>query len=98
MLCGVHEGLLHEALSYHNELTESKSFCEWIAERLNCGDEITSFWTSMLRYLHAYVGMYISIRSGNFGLRNACLSILTELFLHIHMMNMRNWHVKLLMM
>ena len=80
MLCGVHEGLLHEALSYHNGLTESKSFCEWIAERLNCGDEITSFWTSMLRYLHAYVGIYISIRSGNFGLRNACLSILTELF------------------
>ena len=80
MLCAVHEGLLHEALSTYNTITERSSFCEWIDENIKCDDEITQFWASMFRYLHAYVGMYISIRSGNFGFRNACLPKLTELF------------------
>ena len=80
VLCGVHEGLLHEALLAYNGITSRTSFWEWIDESIKCDDEVTHFWASMLRYLHAYVGMYISIRSGNFSLRNACLPILTELF------------------
>ena len=43
-------------------------------------DEISKFLAMTLRYLNAYIGYYLAIRSGNFVLRNACLSVLTELF------------------
>ena len=43
-------------------------------------DEVRCFWSQILIYLHAYVGFYFVIRSGNWLLRNSCLKILTELF------------------
>ena len=43
-------------------------------------DELSSFWAQMLIYLHAYVGFYFAVRSGNWFLRNSCLKVISELY------------------
>ena len=43
-------------------------------------DEVSRFWSKLLPFLNAYVGYYISIRSGNWLLRNACLRAVAPLF------------------
>ena len=61
---------------------KNKDFWEWLNKlsSSNGGDQICSFWSQMLIYLHAYVGFFVAIRSGNWLLRNSCLEVLTELF------------------
>ena len=42
-------------------------------------DELSSFWAQMLIDLHAYVGFYFAVRSGNWFLRNSCPKVISEL-------------------
>ena len=58
----------------------AEAFWTWVQELPDANDQVACFWSKMLVYLHAYVGFYFSIRSGNWSLRNSCLKILNELF------------------
>ena len=42
--------------------------------------KVCRFWSQMTIYIHAYVGFYIAVRSGNWELRNLSLRVLGELF------------------
>ena len=77
MLTAVHEALLHEAMSTQS-IFSADELQSWIST--DNADEMSRFWTQTLYFLNAYVGYYLSIRTGNFALRNACLVPLAELF------------------
>ena len=42
--------------------------------------EVCRFWLQMMIYIHAYIGFYFAVRSGNWELRNSSLRVLAELF------------------
>ena len=94
ILTGLHESLLNESMVTHANTGSESDYLSWFHQQLECEDEIGKFWNLVLRYLHAYTGFYVSIRSGNFNFRNACLPILTELFLHTLMISMKNLLVR----
>ena len=68
---------LHEAMSTQS-IFSADELQSWIST--DNADEMSRFWTQTLYFLNAYVGYYLSIRTGNFALRNACLVPLAELF------------------
>ena len=84
ILLATYEALMKSAVEEYRIVDENKNkdFWEWLNQlsSSNGGDQICSFWSQMLIYLHAYVGFFFAIRSGNWLLRNSCLKVLTELF------------------
>ncbi len=81
MLSSLHECLLYEAVS-EMEKCDITNIDDWISKKMAVDnlDEVSRFWAQTLRYLNAYTGYFMAIRSGNFNLRNAYLPVLTELF------------------
>ena len=77
IISGIHESLLRVALSQTmgNPLQIENLVLSLKSDKNN--DEISRFWSSTFEYVHAYMGYYFSIRSGNWNLRNACLPKLT---------------------
>ena len=55
------------------------SWVESVSTAVN-SDEVSRFWARFLFVLNGYVGLYFSIRSGNWFLRNSCLKLLSPLF------------------
>ncbi len=72
---------LHNAMA-SDDWKNFNNLDEWIAAQNNGVNEVRIFWANMLQYLTVYVGYYFAIRSGNFGLRNACLPFIV-IFLHM---------------
>ena len=68
-----------EYIGVHKD--KNVDFWTWV-KNLSSGneDQVCCFWSQMLSYLHAYVGFFFAIRSGNWLLHNSCLKVLTELF------------------
>ena len=58
------------------------SFWTWLKTYSECypQNELSSFWSQILIYLHAYIGFYFAVRSGNWFLRNSCLRVISELY------------------
>jgi len=81
MLLASHEALLKDLIGLWQETSQEtfEIFLKSLMADSNA-DEISRFWANSLDYLNAYLGYYISIRSGNWNLRNACLPKLSELF------------------
>ncbi len=79
MLSAIYENLLIQA---KNECPEHIQLKQWIDEKTrdSSGDEICNFWIKYLNLLFPYMGYHFAIRSGNFSLRNYCLSKLGHLF------------------
>ena len=83
VLAASHEAILRSAVDEFLLLDKgdtAEAFWTWVQELPGSNDQVACFWSKMLVYLHAYVGFYFSIRSGNWSLRNSCLKILNELF------------------
>lgn len=57
-------------------------FWEWISKVSSSSnqDETSRFWAQVLKMLNFYTGCYVSIRSGNWFLRNVCLKAVTPVF------------------
>ena len=90
-LLALHEALMRKALlayvSDENDtndphFTSWNKFWRWIqtVQASTNMDEVSRFWAKLLPFLNAYVGYYVSIRSGNWLLRNACLRTIAPLF------------------
>ena len=64
------------------DATVSDNFWTWIKiyHQQFPNDQLSCFWSKILVYLHAYVGFYFAVRSGNWFLRNSCLKVLSELY------------------
>lgn len=64
------------------DTTIPDNFWTWIKtyNEKYMNDQLSSFWAQMLIYLHAYVGFYFAVRSGNWFLRNSCLKVISELY------------------
>ena len=43
-------------------------------------DEVSRFWSGLLKILNTYIGLYFAVRSGNFMLRNSCVKEIAALF------------------
>ena len=92
MLMALHEVLLKKAVTaFKSQLQQSNitvtsyhaaNFWEWVIHISSPSnvDEPSRFWAHMLVTLNFYTGYYISIRSGNWCLRNACLKGVTPIF------------------
>ena len=83
VLVATYEALLQSAVEEYEtvDTDKSKDFWKWVHKlTYSNDDEVCCFWSQMLLYLHAYVGFFFAIRSGNWLLRNSCLKVLTELF------------------
>ena len=83
VLVATYEALLQSAVDEYTTVNkdENKNFWEWVNKlSTSNNDQVCCFWSQMLIYLHAYVGFFFAIRSGNWLLRNSCLKVLTELF------------------
>ena len=83
VLVASYEALLQSAIDEYTAVDkdEHHDFWEWVKELgTHNSDQVCCFWSQMLIYLHAYVGFFFAIRSGNWLLRNSCLKVLTELF------------------
>ena len=58
-----------------------KKFWKKIEEHTRSStSEVCRFWSQMMIYIHAYIGFYFAVRSGNWELRNSSLRVLAELF------------------
>ena len=83
VLLATYEALIKSAVEEYRTVDKdiNKDFWEWLKKLSSSnGDQVCHFWSQMLMYLHAYVGFFFAIRSGNWLLRNSCLKVLTELF------------------
>ena len=83
VLVATYEALLQSAVEEYKavDTDKNKDFWEWVDKLSSSNDDqVCCFWSQMLIYLHAYVGFFFAIRSGNWLLRNSCLKVLTELF------------------
>ena len=87
ILLACHESLTRAAVLEHSKVSSgsgSEVFWQWISNLSKQNtNETSKFWSQLLIYLHAYIGFYFAIRSGNnyWLLRNSCLKVLTKLFL-----------------
>ena len=82
MLLAIHETLLMDMINQWQENSDGNSFYDFHRSLMDDtnSDEVSPFWANTLDYLNAYLGYYVSVRSVNWDLRNACLPKLSELF------------------
>ena len=81
VLLATYEAFLTSAVEEYKTIETDKDFWAWVENLHNHErDQVCCFWSQILLYLHAYVGFYFAIRSGNWLLRNSCLKVITELF------------------
>ena len=65
----------------NTNVAQEDEFWKWVYKHRNeSKDELCKFWLQMLLYMHAYIGFYFAVRSGNWGLRNSCLKVITEMY------------------
>ena len=68
MLLAVHEELLMEIVKkWNSDKEEGETLEEFQNKMMSTSnhDEVSRFWSVTLDYLNAYLGYYISIRSGH---------------------------------
>ena len=87
MFSALHDVLLRNCTTkyeskYPIEERREKKFWDFVAElaKQTNNDEVSRFWAELLTILNAYMGLYFSIRSGNFMLRNACVKQIAPIF------------------
>ena len=84
MLLTCYESLLEFSVAKFQSLPENstRDYWEWVhsVHSENNKNEIGRFWAQILVTLHFYTGFYISIRSGNWVMRNTFLKALAPLF------------------
>ena len=75
VLAASHEAILRSSVDEFLSLDKgdtAEAFWAWVQELPGSNDQVACFWSKMLVYLHAYVGFYFAVRSGNWSLRNSC--------------------------
>ena len=86
IILALYESLLYESIQ---DFTAGHLSCEQNYERFwkqieeltnTSTSEVCRFWSQMMIYIHAYIGFYFAVRSGNWELRNSSLRVLAELF------------------
>ena len=84
MLLTCYESLLEFSVAKFQSLPENstRDYWKWVhsVRSENNKNEIGRFWAQILVTLHFYTGFYISIRSGNWVMRNTFLKALAPLF------------------
>ena len=84
MLLTCYKSLLQFSVAKFRSLPENstRDYWEWVhsVHSENNKNEIGRFWAQILVTLHFYTGFYISIRSGNWVMRNTFLKALAPLF------------------
>ena len=83
IILALYESLMHESVQDFVTTNEQSSEVFWRSIE-NYSTSSTSeecrFWSQMIIYIHAYIGLYFAVRSGNWELRNSCLRVLSEMF------------------
>ena len=91
MLVATYEAFMRKAVRQYTSIhscgesctaNHSDGFWKWLqmVGSSRNQDQVSQFWATTLFYLHAYVGYYFSIRSGNWLLRNSCLKLIAPMF------------------
>ncbi len=92
LLLALYEALLREGVTEFGQHRSGKDqectpfhgkeFWQWITSlrEPDNKNEVSRFWATALIHLHAYVGFYLAIRSGNWHLRNSTVKCFVPLF------------------
>ena len=87
LLLALYQALLHKAVVTYNQLHDAtvgghKPFWDWLTKIASDAnkDENSRFWSRMIPFLNGYFAYFISVRSGNWVLRNSAIRALLPLF------------------